>query len=270
MVDLKKLGEGLFESIRRIGSDGGFEYWRARDLQRALGYERWENFEEAINRAMAACEESGYSRDDQFRETTKMIEVGKTAKRSVKDYFLSRYACYLIAMNGDPSKPSIAAAQTYFAVQTRRQELAELLTDDEKRLTVRDRVRESNTELNKTASRSGVKNFAFFHDAGYRGMYAMSQGAAKRRKGIEPREDFLDCVGRLELAANEFRITLTEERLRKEQVKGQAPAENVHEAVGRKVRKTVHDEIGEFPEELPRAESIKQVEKRTRKQLKNK
>lgn len=267
--DIRKYG-GAFDQVKRLTTDGT-EYWRARDLQAHLGYDTWENFERAISRAMDASNNSGYAADDQFRETTKVIEAGKGAQRSVKDYFLSRYACYLIAMNGESSKPEIAAAQTYFAVQTRRQELQDELTDDEKRLLVRERVRESNTILNSTASRAGVTNFAFFHDAGYRGMYGMSQGSAKKLKGIKPSEDFLDCVNRLELAANEFRITLTEEKLRNEKVKGQSGAETVHHSIGQKVRKTVQDEVGRPPEKLPRApESIKQIESRKRKELKGK
>jgi DNA-damage-inducible protein D len=220
---------------------------------------------------MEAADLSGYPASDQFRETTKMVETGSGAKRQVKDYFLSRYACYLIAMNGEPSKPEIAAAQTYFAVQTRRQELTDGMNEDDKRLMIRERVRESNTILNSPASHAGVKNFAFFHDAGYRGLYGMSQGVVKKMKGIKRNEDFLDCVSRLELAANEFRITLTEEKLRTGGVKGQENAENVHRSVGAKVRKTVVDEVGRPPESLPRAaESIKQIESRKRKALKGK
>lgn len=250
---------GVFDQFRQVSSAGD-EFWRARDLQPLLGYQTWENFEEAIGRAREAAANSGYP--DQFRETTKMIELGKGAKRSVKDYFLSRYACYLIAMNGDPAKPQIAAAQTYFAIQARRQEIEDSLTEDEKRLATRDRVRESNTALNSTASRAGVKHFGFFHDAGYQGMYGMSQAAVKRKKGIAPNEDFLDSVDRLELAANEFRITLTEERIRTQNTKGQSAAEDVHRNVGTRVRRTVIAEIGRAPESLPRAEPLKEVKKR--------
>jgi DNA-damage-inducible protein D len=266
---VRRQDTGIFDEIRKVGSAGA-EYWRARDLQEHLGYDRWENFEEAIARAAEACEGSGIPRASQFRETTKLVVHGSGAKREVKDFFLSRYACYLIAMNARPSKAKVALAQSYFAVQTRRQELADATTEEEKRLGIRERMKESSTALNSTASRAGVTQFAFFHDAGYRGMYNASQRTVKQMKGIKPNEDFLDCVGPLELSANEFRIRLTEEKLRVSSVKGQQPAEEVHAAVGRKVRKTVVEEIGRPPEKLPRAESIKQIEQRKRKQLKGK
>jgi len=270
MADITLPGPtGIFDSIRRV-TTAGVEYWFARDLQEHLGYDTWENFETAIRRAMDACEGSGVASSHQFRETTKMMTVGKGGRRQGKDFYLSRYACYLIAMNADPQKAQVALAQSYFAVQTRRQEVADAASEDDKRLEIRERVKTSSTALNSTASRSGVTHFAFFHDAGYRGMYNASQGAVKRMKGIAPSEDFLDCVGPLELSANEFRIRLTEEKLRVNGVKGQKPAEEVHEAVGRKVRKTVVEEIGRPPEKLPRAESIKQIEKRKRKELKGK
>jgi DNA-damage-inducible protein D len=269
MNDFVALRQGAFDDVRLLSPDGD-EYWRARTLQVHLGYETWENFENAIERAMEAARTSGYQVENQFRATTKLVESGSGAKRHVKDYFLSRYACYLIAMNGDPSKREIAAAQSYFAIQTRRQEVADSTTDDEKRLEIRERVRESSTALNSTASRAGVNKFGFFHDAGYKGMYKASQSTVKAMKGIKPNEDFLDCVGPLELAANEFRIRLTEEKLRTGNVRGQQPAEKVHESVGRRVRQTVVDEIGRPPEKLPRAESIKKLESRKRKELKGK
>ena len=253
MADIEHTPAGIFDEIRKVSSVG-VEYWLALDLQEHLGYDRWENFEQAITRAAEACEGSGVPAMSQFRETTKLVTHGSGAKREVKDFFLSRYACYLIAMNADPSKARVALAQSYFAVQTRRQELADAMTDDDKRMETRERVRESSTALNSTASRAGVTQFAFFHDAGYRGMYNASQGAVKKMKGIKPNEDFLDCVGPLELSANEFRIRLTEEKLRVNKVKGQQPAEEVHAGVGRKVRKTVVEEIGRPPEKLPRAE----------------
>ncbi|HEV8132501.1 MAG TPA: DNA damage-inducible protein D [Acidobacteriota bacterium] len=256
---VKSTHYGVFDSSRELSNDGS-EYWRARNLQRALGYDRWENFEEAIRRAQTACRESSQNTTYQFRETTKMMEAGKGAKRQVKDYFLSRYACYLIAMNGDPSKPLIAAAQTYFAVQTRRQELADIMSEEEERLAKRNEVKESVVNLNKTASRVGVKNYAFFHDAGYRGMYGLGVGDIKRRKGIEEKEDFLDCVSRLELVANEFRMMLTEQKLSMGPAIGQPAADEVHKRIGLTVRKTVKDEIGIGPEDLPRARNIKKVE----------
>jgi hypothetical protein len=269
MSDIEKRESGIFDGVRRVTSAGA-EYWLARELQEYLGYLTWENFENAIRRAIEACEGSGVPASHQFRETTKLIRLAKEGQRPVKDYQLSRYACYLVAMNSDPGIAKVALAQSYFAVQTRRQELADAMTEDDKRLEIRERVRESSTALNSTASRAGVTQFAFFHDAGYKGMYKASQGAVKAMKGIKPSEDFLDCVGPLELSANEFRIRLTEEKIRVNSVKGQQQAEGVHASVGKKIRTTVIEEIGRPPERLPRAESIKRVESRKQKELKGK
>lgn len=275
MTEIEKAGvPGIFDEIKLTNSSSGAAYWRARDLQNHLGYDRWENFEEAIARAEEACENSGIATHSQFRATTKLVKVGSDAKREVKDFFLSRYACYLVAMNSDPSKAKVAAAQSYFAVQTRRMEITDnatkAKTEDEQRLELRQQVREAATALAGAASRVGVTNFGFFHNAGYQGMYRATQKEVKRVKGIKPGEEFLDCVGPLELSANEFRLRLTDEKLRQGGVNGQRPAEAVHENVGRKVRQLVTDEIGRPPEKLPRAEPIKQIEKRERKRLKGK
>jgi DNA-damage-inducible protein D len=235
--DITKREGGIFDGIRRVTS-AGVEYWLARELQEYLGYDTWDKFEGAIHRAMDACDGSGVSSSQQFRGTAKMVRIGSGAQREVNDYFLSRYACYLVAMNSDPTKAKVALAQSYFAVQTRRQELADAMTEDDKRLEIRGRVRESSTALNSTASRAGVTEFGFFHDAGYRGMYNASQRTVKKMKGIKPHEEFLDCVGPLELSANEFRIRLTEEKIRVDGVKGQDRAEGVHTSVGAKSRKS--------------------------------
>jgi DNA-damage-inducible protein D len=274
MADIAPSGAaGIFDEIKKT-TPAGADYWRARDLQGYLGYDRWQNFDEAITRASEACEKSGVASDSQFRETTKLVNVGSDAKREVKDFFLSRYACYLIAMNGDPSKAKVAAAQSYFAVQTRRMEIIDNAvageSEDDQRLRVREQVREAATALNSAANRVGVTNFGFFHDAGYQGMYGASQKTVKKMKGIKPNEEFLDCVGPLELSANEFRLRLADEKLRQGKVTGQRPAEEAHATVGKKVRKLVVDEIGRPPERLPRAEPIKQIEKRKRKELKGK
>jgi DNA-damage-inducible protein D len=264
---------GIFDAIKKTSAQG-VDYWLARDLQDYLGFERWERFEEAIERAMEACEKSGLPSHTQFRAYAKLVNSGSGAKREVRDYYLTRYACYLIAMNCHPSKARVALAQSYFAVQTRRMEIADHgakeLSEDEQRLMLREKIKESNTTLKHTASSAGVTNFGFFGDAGYRGMYNASQTEVKKMKSIRANEDFLDCIGPLELSANDFRIRLTEEKLRQDRIKGQAPAENAHRTVGKKVRKLVVDEIGTPPEKLPRAESIKKIASRKRKELKGK
>ncbi len=208
---------------------------------------------------------------DHFIDASKTIRTGKGAKREVKDYSLSRFACYLIAQNGDPRKPEIAAAQAYFAVSTRQHEIHQLYDEQQKRLQLRERVSENNLKLEEAAHQAGVlsRSFGEFHNAGYRGLYGgLSAQDIKARKRLDQREDILDHMGRAELAANDFRITQTEERLRKERVIGQAAAISTHNEVGRKVRSAIEDIGGTMPEELPSEPSIKpllQQRKRARK-----
>jgi DNA-damage-inducible protein D len=240
----------------------GVEYWMGRDIQPLLGYATWENFGNVIKKAMMSCESVGGAVDNHFRETTKMVRIGSGAEGERRDYFLSRYACYLVAMNGDSSKPEVATAQTYFAVQTRRQELEDQLTDDQKRLLLRERVRSVNKQLNGAAKQAGIQNYALFHDAGYRGLYGMGLSDLKQRKGIPSKEDLLDCAGREELAANEFRITQAEARLNREQIRGQRAAEDTHLTVGKEVRTTIAKLGGTMPEDLPREQNIKQLTSR--------
>lgn len=243
----------------------GFDYWHARDLQKLLGYVEWRKFKDAIKRAKMACESSGGIPKNHFGDVAKMVSLGSDAKREIDDIVLTRYACYLIAMNGDPSKPEIAASQTYFAIQTRKQELAEQSSEIEDRLELRGRVRDANKYLNSAAKEVGVNNYAFFHDAGYKGLYGgMGKADIVQRKDINPKEDLLDCIGRAELAANEFRITQTELTLRREQIEGQQNAENTHHGVGKEVRNTIEKLGGTMPEDLPSAPPIKQL-KKTRK-----
>jgi DNA-damage-inducible protein D len=246
---------------RKLTRQGG-EYWMGREIQPLLGYTTWENFRNVIKKAMMSCESVGGAVDNHFRETTKVVRIGSGAEGERQDYFLSRYACYLIAMNGDSNKPEVARAQTYFSVQTRRQELEDQLTDDQKRLLLRDRVRTANNHLNGAAKRVGVQNYALFHDAGYRGLYDIGVGDLKQRKGISTKEDLLDCAGREELAANEFRITQTEARLSREQIRGQRAAEDTHQEVGKEVRTTIAKLGGTMPEDLPRERNIKQLTSR--------
>ncbi len=248
-----------FESIKQI-SPYQAEYWSARDLAPLLGYNKWQNFEVAIQRAMTACEQVGQIVSDHFTEASKMIDVGKGAQRSVIDYLLSRFACYLIAQNGDPRKKEIAEAQAYFAISTRRQELAQLLEEQEERLKLRERVTENNKGLAQAASQAGVlsQNFGIFQNAGYKGLYGeLGVSDIKERKQIDQREDLLDRMGRAELAANDFRITQTEERLHKEGTIGQTNAMEVHHEVGKKVRKAIEDIGGTMPEDLAPEPSIK-------------
>jgi DNA-damage-inducible protein D len=248
-----------FESIKQI-SPYQAEYWSARDLAPLLGYNKWQNFEVAIQRAITACEQVGQIVNDHFTSASKMIDVGKGAQRSVIDYLLSRFACYLIAQNGDPRKKEIAEAQAYFAVSTRRQELAQLLEEQEERLKLRERVTENNKGLAQAASQAGVlsQNFGIFQNAGYKGLYGgLGVLDIKERKQIDQREDLLDRMGRAELAANDFRITQTEERLRKEGIIGQTNAMDLHHEVGKKVRKAIEDIGGTMPEDLAPEPSIK-------------
>jgi DNA-damage-inducible protein D len=255
------------DEARKFTAEGQ-EYWRARALQIILGYDKWSNFLRVIEKARVGCESLGVDHSHHFADTGTMITIGKGGKVLRQDFFLSRYACYLIAMNGESSKPEIAIAQAYFAIQTIRQETFDSLPETEKRLVLRERVKKSNVALHKAAQEAGVVRYDIFNDAGYRGMYAASVGDIKRMKGIATKEDLLDCVGRVELAANEFRITQTEQKLTREKIQGQDRASEAHFKVGRKVRETMVDISGTRPEELPREENIKVVEQRRRKTIK--
>ncbi len=248
----------------------GGEYWMGRDIQSILGYETWENFNKVINKAQMACESTGISAADHFRETTKGIVAGKGALMQRIDFFLTRYACYLIAMNGDSNKPQVGMAQTYFAVQTRRQEKQDMLTAQERRLQLRDRVKNANKNLNKAAQGVGVKRYALFHDAGYKGLYEMGLSSIKSKKGIPPHEELMDRAGRAELAANEFRITQTEGKLMRGGIHGEQQAIRTHHEVGREVRSVIKKLSGIMPEELPAEESIKNLIKtRSKKRIQN-
>jgi DNA-damage-inducible protein D len=256
------------DGVRKLSKNGG-EYWMGREIQPILGYDKWENFRNVIQKAAEACAAAGIEKKYHFLDTGKVITAGKGAKMERGDYYLTRYGCYLVAMNGEPSKPEIAAAQTYFAIQTRRQELSDLSLNDEKRLELRDRVREAVKHLNSAASRSGVVNYAFFHDAGYRGLYGMGLQAIKAKKGISPKEELMDRAGRAELAANEFRFTQTEERLKAENTRDGNRAQTVHKEVARKVRQAIRDIGGTLPENLPAEPSLKKLSKNNQKSITN-
>lgn len=257
-----------FERAKKI-NEYGEEYWSARDLQIILEYAQFRNLETAIEKAMQSCENSGHAVEDHFAETSKMIDVGKGAKREVKDYFLSRYACYLIIQNADPTKPMVALGQTYFAIQTRKQEVFEQISEDEKRLMLREELKKHNVFLASTAYSAGVEtslDFAIFQNHGYRGLYGgLDQRDIHRRKGLKKSQKILDHMGSTELAANLFRATQTEEKIRREKIKGKENANRVHYEVGAKVRQTIKELGGTMPEDLPTVENIKEVERKIRK-----
>lgn len=238
-----------FEDIKKI-DENGVEYWEARELMSVLGYTRWENFEEVIKKAQIASINSGQDVDNHFRKSTKIITVGYNTAREFRDWKLDRYACYLIAQNGDSKKAEIALAQTYFAIQSRRQEVYEILKEEEKRLYIRDEVSKHNKQLFSTAKASGVSNFGYFNDAGYKGLYGKSLAEVEKKKGIKKGE-LLDRAGATELAANLFRITQTDEKLKKDETRNQYQAANTHFMVGGKVRQTIKEIGGVLPEDIP-------------------
>lgn len=258
-----------FENIRQQDAAGD-EFWSARDLAPLLDYQSWRNFVQVIEKARLACTQSGQPDVDHFVEAIKMVDIGSGAKRPIDDISLSRYACYLIVQNGDPSKPVIANGQTYFAIQTRRQELANdtafgQLSEDEKRLAIRNELAQHNKYLAAAAADAGVESgqdFAIFQNHGYRGLYGgLDATGIKARKGLKKSQKILDHMGSTELAANLFRATQTEEKLRRDGVKGKQQANQTHFAVGQKVRETIEELGGTMPEDLPTPErSIKQIE----------
>ena len=266
MSELEKINETIFESIKHIDEDGN-EYWYARELQKVLEYNQWRSINDLIKRAKVACKESENNVNYHFAVDRKMINLAKGATRNVIDYKLSRYACYLIVMNGNPKKEIIALAQTYFAIQTRKQELLEEgynnLTEDEKRFYQRDLTKKGNYSLNQTAKKAGVKNFDKFHNAGYKGLYnGETANDIAKRKGLRYREDILDNMGSDELIANLFRISQTNQKLINDNVQGEGNANAVHYNVGKEVRNTIKRIGGTMPEDLPTPDkSLKELEK---------
>ena len=272
MKNLQNANYKNFEDIKNIREDGT-EFWYARELFPVLQYAQWKNFIKVIDKAMTACKNSGYAVSDHFAEVGKTIEMPKSAQKQVLDYELSRYACYLIVQNGDPKKDVIALAQTYFAVQTRKQEISEkeysLLTEDEKRLYHRNSIKKWNYSLNQTAKKSGVKNFDKFHNAGYKGLYnGETADDIAKRKGLRYREDILDNMGSDELIANLFRISQTDQKLKRDNVQTENDANNTHYTVGRKIRETIEELGGTMPENLPTPKkSLKRLEKEQKQNL---
>ena len=262
-----------FEDIKHF-DENGIEYWEARELMCVLQYAKWENFKKVIEKAMIACENSGISAKDCFPDVRKPIISGKGKEEIIEDYKLTRYACYLIAQNGDSRKKVIALAQTYFAVQTRKQEISEkeysLLTEDEKRFYQRNLTKKGNYSLNQTAKKAGVKNFDKFHNSGYKGLYnGETADDIAKRKGLRYREDILDNMGSDELIANLFRISQTEQKLKRDNIKTEKDANITHYEVGAKIRNTIKELGGTMPENLPTPKkSLKQLEKENKKALK--
>lgn len=262
-----------FERIKRTDSNG-HDFWSARDLAHALEYLNFRNFQPVIDKAREACAKSGQTVADHFAETRNMVGIGSGAERAVEDWALSRYACYLVIQNADPSKPLVALGQSYFAVQTRRQELAddEALKEDNRRLLLRAEMKKHNKNLAGVAKQAGViqpADYAIFMDHGYRGLYGgLGMRDIRERKRLKEKEQVLDHMGSAELAANLFRATQTEEKLRRENVGDKDRANSIHREVGRKVRQTIHELGGTMPENLPVAESIKKVESREKRRLK--
>lgn len=257
-------GNKTFEELKKLNQHGA-EYWSARELQPLLGYEQWRRFEDAVKRAINSCKTSGNDPTHHFAGAGKPIQGGKGSVQIVEDYHLSRFACYLIAQNGDPRKPEISHAQKYFAIQTRRQEISDVLDADRERLELRKQTSEEFKALSGAARQAGVqdKMFGIFHDAGYKGLYGgLGREAIKSRKGIAPKENILDRMDTTELAANQFRMTQTRDKLERERINNQHHAIRTHEQVGKEVRDAIKRIGGTLPESIPPAEPIQQVAKR--------
>jgi DNA-damage-inducible protein D len=264
-----------FEQIKRVDADGN-EFWSARALMPILEYGSWQKFKPVLLKAQIACENSGHDPSDHFIRAAAMVVIGSDAKREVEDMHLSRYACYLVVQNADPSKEVVALGQTYFAVQTRRQEMADEkalagLTEDQRRLVLRERIKHQNTDLASAAKNAGVvtgQDFAVFQNHGYRGLYnGLDAEAIHKRKKLKKNQQILDHMGTTELAANLFRSTQAEDKLRRENIQGKEIANQVHYQAGVIVRRAIAELGGTMPENLPMVESIKKLERAEKKRL---
>ena len=276
MSEVKKYSERTFESIKHI-NEYGIEYWSARELQAVLEYTKWENFINVIDKAKEACDNSKNTVADHFADVRKMVKLGSGAEREIEDMMLSRHACYLIVQNGDPRKEVIALGQTYFAVKTREREVQEdfdRLSEEQKRLAIRNELKNHNKSLAEAAKNAGVedgKDYAIFQNNGYQGLYGgLGAKDIHARKGLKKSQSILDHMGSTELAANLFRATQTDDKLRREQIQGKEKANQTHFTVGKKVRQTIAELGGTMPESLPAPEkSVKKIETEQRKRLKS-
>lgn len=264
--------DDVFESIKHI-NEYGQEFWYARELQAILEYKRWDKFQNVISKAIESCKNSGNLVSDHFSHVGRMVNIGSGAERELDDMAFSRYACYLIVMNGDTRKEIISLGQTYFAVKTRQQELIEnydQLTEDRKRLAIRNEMKAHNKSLADAANMAGItdpRDYAIFQNKGYQGLYGgLGRKEIHERKQLKKSQDILDHMGSTELAANLFRATQADEKIRKEHITGKAAANQTHYEVGRKVRQTIAELGGTMPEDLPTPKkSIKQIEREQRK-----
>lgn len=274
--ELSKKALSIFEQIRQVDEHGN-EYWGARQLAKALDYTDFRNFLSVISKAKEACKNSGHTIEDHLVDFNEMVPIGSGAQREMESVKLSRYACYLIVQNADPSKEIVATGQTYFAIQTRLQEIRQmdeynqLTTEEEKRLFLRNEMKTHNTQLAEAAKDAGViepVDYAIFQNHGYMGLYGgLDAKGIHHRKGLKKSQNILDHMGSTELAANLFRATQTEEKLRRENIKGKGKANQTHLEVGKKVRQTIKELGGTMPEHLPTEESIKQIENKEKKQI---
>lgn len=271
-MEIQKYQEKIFEDIKHV-NEFGEEYWEARELMKVLGYSKWSNFKKVIDKAKISCNLSGNKVEDCFADVGKPITSGKGRVELIEDYYLTRYACYLIVQNGDPRKDVIALGQSYFAVQTRKMELTEeefsRLDENQKRLYTRINVRNKNQYLFETAKNAGVKNYGKFNNAGYKGLYngETAKDIAKR-KGIKETDDILDYMGSEDLGANLFRITQTDAKLKRDKINTGEDACDTHYHVGAVIRKTIEDLGGTMPEKLPTPElSIQELEQNELKKI---
>jgi DNA-damage-inducible protein D len=274
MSNIANYNDQTFESIKHV-NENGQEFWYGRELQKVLEYSQWRRFNDTIERAKTACEKSGNDIEDHFAEVGKMIEMPKNAQKEILDYELSRYACYLIVMNGDSRKKVIALGQTYFAVKTRQQELIEnyeSLDEDQKRLAIRNEMKIHNKSLADAAKNAGIvdsRDYAIFQNRGYQGLYGgLGAKDIHIKKGLKISQQILDHMGSTELAANLFIATQTDDKLRRENIQGKKEAGDTHYAVGKKVRQTIAEIGGTMPEDLPTPnKSIKQIEREEAKRI---